>query len=134
MERERQGVDAVAAAYFEALSTGDEEALARLLAPDFMRRTEGVADVDGVEAMLAYVLSVRGRMRDLRIAVEDVVASERRAAVYWRASYARGEERIVWAGVSLLSVDDAARVREERLVGDRLAMFEQLGYALIRPE
>jgi hypothetical protein len=134
MDGDRHGVDVIAAAYFEALSTGDEEALVRVLAPDFRRRTEGVADVDGIEAMLAYMLSVRGRMRDLKIAVEDVVATERRAAVYWRASYVRGEERIAWAGVSLLSVDEAERVREERLVGDRLAMFEQLGYTLIRPE
>jgi hypothetical protein len=133
MERERHATIEVAEAYFAALSTGDEGALARLLAPGFARRSEGVADVDGAEAMVAYMLSLRGRMRDLQIAVEDVVTSERRAAVYWRASCSRGEARIAWAGMSLLSLDDAARVREERLIGDRLAMFEALGYTLVRP-
>jgi|GEM_PF-1262881 len=123
-----QDADALARAYFAAWNAGDADALSTLVTDDVARRTAGVADTDGRDALLDGMRRQRERSPGFRVEVEEVVASGDRTAVAWRARTPEAE----WTGSSHFRVADG-RIAEERVVGDMLAMYRQRGYTLTPP-
>jgi len=75
----------VATRYFEALAARDIDAVIALWAPGGVERVVGQREMTAPADVRAFLGELRGAFPDLRYELLDVIASDARAAVRWRA-------------------------------------------------
>lgn len=123
-----------ALAYMAGMNEADTVRFGKVLHPEFKRLTGGVADLEGRNAMLEMVSGFRINMPDFKMEPIAIAPGVSNAGIFWMAHSKYGEKDISWTGATMLSLDENGLITEERIVGDRLGMFQQMGYMLQRPD
>jgi len=127
------GNQSTAEQYMQAINDADTAVLRDIIAPDFQRLTGGVADLEGVEEMQEFVLSLKENNPGFAFEIIQVAAGVSDIGIFWKASSpSPSGGSISWTGANVLSVNDEGQLLTERVVGDRLGMMEQLGYRMIK--
>jgi len=128
---------AVMAAYFQALSRHDLDAIASAWAPDGHSHVAGQADASGPDGVRAYWTELFGASPDLRFEVEELIAEGDQVAVKWSArgtfagpgSYQGIEPtyaRLDLEGLDLFRLRDGLIVREDAYT-DGTTFARQIG-------
>jgi ketosteroid isomerase-like protein len=120
--------------YFEAIHAGDTTSVANIIADDFIRLSGGVADQNSKSEMLSFLINLHQNSPDFHFHVDHIAASSDKAGIFWTAHSKSGEGKdIAWTGSHMLLFNKNGLIQKEYIVGDRLGMYEQLGYVLIKP-
>jgi ketosteroid isomerase-like protein len=119
-ERPPTGPEAVVSAFYEASLRGDLDAARPSLADQVVLHVPGAHALGGrhvgPDAVLRFVESSRHLTDDGEdVEILDVLASERRIAVYCRVTARRGDRRLDNTTVHLLHVDGSDRIDDIRL-------------------
>jgi predicted ester cyclase len=125
----------------EAFSKGNYAVIEELVAPDCIAHQNG-AQGTGPEAVLRIATGLRASFPDLRLDIEEVVATDDTVWVRARGygTDTGGVARRPPSGRSIaVDVIDIARFREGRIVehwgvADRLGMLQQVGAVPVSPQ
>ena len=140
MSSERN-IESVRRLLAEAFSKGDYAVIEELVAPDCIEHQNG-AQGTGPEAVLRIATGLRASFPDLRLDIEEVVATEDTVWVRARGygTDTAGVARRPPSGRSIaVDVIDIARFREGRIVehwgvANRLGMLQQVGAVPVAPQ
>ena len=84
--REETSAAAIAQGYFEAVAARDVEAMASFWEPGALDVIHGVAELRVPEDLRTWFGNLFAAFPDFRFEVLDVIATEEKAAVHWRAT------------------------------------------------
>jgi steroid delta-isomerase-like uncharacterized protein len=112
----------------------DERAAREILAPDFIFRASLGPELRGPDGFIAYLRSVHAALEDFTCTIEDLIATEDRAAAKMRFNGThRGEffgiaatgRHIVWSGAAFF-IAGGGLITELWVLGDVEAVMRQL--------
>jgi predicted ester cyclase len=127
--------DAVGSFYADVWNRGDLEPVPALLGADISFRGSLGAERKGHEEFIAYVQMVRGALSDYRCEILDLVVEPPRAFARMRFSglhtgtflgFAATGHRVEWMGAALFTAASDGRIADLWVLGDLLALREQL--------
>jgi steroid delta-isomerase-like uncharacterized protein len=121
---------------YERINAGDLDGFGELLSEDFVEHDEVPGLPPTKEGVLAYFGSLLTAFPDMRMDVEDVIASGDKAVARVKASAThQGEfmgvpptgKAVAIQLIDIMSFDDAGLVNEHWGVADLLSLMQQLG-------
>ncbi len=121
---------------YERINAGDLDGFGELLSEDFVEHDEVPGLPPTKEGALAYFGSLLTAFPDMRMDVEDVIASGDKAVARVKASAThQGEfmgvpptgKAVVIQLIDIMNFDDAGLVNEHWGVADLLSLMQQLG-------
>jgi len=128
MGRPEPEVGRVALQAWEAAARGDRAGLAAVCAPDLVWHASGRGRWSGARHGLNEVFDYLGALGEaadeFSSRIEDVLVSERRAAVLFHVSGRRGERRLETDFVLLFEIEDGLIRGIRSISGDQLAVDE----------
>ena len=123
--------------YHELWNQADETVAKEILHPDFRFRASLGPELSGADGFIAYMRSVHRALGDYRCIIDDLIATDSRAAarMTFRGVHqndffgvpASGEE-IVWSGAAFFSTE-GGQLSELWVLGDIDSVKQQLGAA-----
>lgn len=120
--------------YFKAWSENKPELFNTYCTKDFSRITGGVADSEGINALMQQYEFAKKNMRRYKIEPKEFISNKSGAAVYWTASFWPGNDQVVsFTGMSMFKIENEL-LTEEIVISDRLKMLQQMGYKMQAPE
>ena len=121
--------------YHEVWNKADETVASEILDPNFRFRASLGPERLGLAGFIDYMRSVHAALADYMCIIEDLIATERRAAVRLRfCGNQRGplfgvaptRQEITWSGAAFFTTD-GTRITELWVLGDVDAVKRQLG-------
>jgi steroid delta-isomerase-like uncharacterized protein len=122
--------------YVNVWRTGNFDELEQVISAEFSIGWVGRTTRQGRDKLVSVIQSLRKKIPDLEVTVNDVVAEGNKLAVLWTATGTQlGElvpgippsrKLITWSGVSIYRLGEG-RILEEKICEDFLALYEQAG-------
>jgi predicted ester cyclase len=122
----------------EAFNEGNIERLDELYNPKNVTHRNPFPDSVGLESLKQYVTGSRATYSDIQLTIDEVIEEEDRTATLWTfeakhtgVSPVTGRpptnKRVKFRGLTM-AYWEGGKIVEEKLFGDYLGCFEQLGY------
>jgi steroid delta-isomerase-like uncharacterized protein len=121
---------------YERINAGDIDGFGALLADDFVEHDEVPGLPPTKEGVIAYFTSLLTSFPDMRMNVEDLIASGNKAVARVKATATHQGEfmgvpptgnAVAIQLIDIMSFDDSGLVREHWGVADLLSLMQQLG-------
>ncbi|MBK7426075.1 MAG: nuclear transport factor 2 family protein [Saprospiraceae bacterium] len=126
--------EALVKGYFKAWNENKPELFNTYCTKDFSRKTGGVADSEGMNALLQQYEFSKKNMRRFKIEAKELISNKTGVAVYWTASFWPETDQVVsYNGMSMFKLENEL-LTEELMISDRVKMLQQMGYKMQAPE
>lgn len=126
--------EALVKGYFKAWNDNNPELLKKYCTQDFSRKTGGVADSEGLTALVQQFEFAKKNMRRYKIEAKEFISNKTGVAVYWTVSFWPETDQVVsYNGMSMFRIENEL-LTEETMISDRIKMLQQMGYKMQAPQ